>query len=162
MGLAGWVRGQNLLAPVWLATYAALVAMYASGILALIRYVPAAHGVVTRATVVNMTDSDYRRCGRDDYPEVIVTFRPADAGPTFTDQMCLVDVRVGDTVTVARQANGDVDVDPISSVAGVLERVAGWTLAVWLAVFGATTARSRLDAIADLRETRPDSRPPTR
>jgi hypothetical protein len=165
MGLADWVRGQNLLAPVWLATYAAVVAMYASGIFALIRYAPAAQGVVTRATVVNMTDSDYRRCGRDQYPEVIVTFRPAnraDAGPTFTDQMCLFDVRVGDTVTVARQANGDVYVDPISSIAGVLARVAGWTAAVWLAVFGATTARNRLDAMANLRETRRNSRPPTR
>jgi hypothetical protein len=162
MGLAGWVRRQNLLAPVWLATSAAVIAMYVSGTFALTRYAPAAHGVVTPATVVNMTDSDYRRCGRDDYPEVIVTFRPTDAGPTFTDQMCLFDVRVGDIVTVARQANGDVYVDPISSIAGVLARVAGWTLVVWLAVFGVSTVQSRLDAIAELRGTGPDRRPPTR
>lgn len=165
MGLAGWVRGQDLWAPVWLATYAAVIAMYASGVLALIRYEPAAHGVVTRATVVGLTESNYHRCGRDHYPEVIVTFRPANqAGvrPTFTDQMCLFDVRVGDTVTVARQANGDVNVDPITSVSGVFGRVARWTAAVWLAVFGATTAQRRLEAIAASREPGANRRRPTR
>lgn len=157
MGLTGRAQGRELLTPVWLATGAAVIAMYASGIVAMNRYVPAAHGVVTRVTVVSITDSDYRRCGRADYPEVIVTFRPASAdstAATFTDQMCLFDVRVGDTVTVARQADGDVYVDPITTFTGVLLRVTGWTAAAWVAVFGATSAGRRLDAHADLRKTR--------
>jgi hypothetical protein len=150
------------LAPVWLATYAAVIAMYASGVFALVGYAPAAHGMVTRATVVDMTDSNYRRCGRSHHPEVIVTFRPANraAGPAFTDQMCLFDVRVGDTVTVARQANGAVFVDPVTSIAGVLGRVIGWTAAAWVAVFGFATAQRRLEAIAALRESRTHNRPP--
>ena len=135
--------------------------MYASGVIALVEYAPAAHGVVTRATVVDMTESDYHRCGRDQFPEVIVTFRPANrAGPTFTDQMCLFDVQVGDTVTVARQANGAVHVNPITSIADVLARVTGWTAAVWLAVFGFATAQRRIEAMADLRQARTRNRTP--
>jgi hypothetical protein len=38
-----------------LATGAAVIAMYASSIFVVLRYAPAVHGVVTRATVVNMT-----------------------------------------------------------------------------------------------------------
>lgn len=158
MGLAAWTRERNFFAPVWLAAGAAVIAMYASGVFALVRYAPAVHGVVTRATVVSMTDSNYRHCGRADYPEVIVTFRPADGAetrPTFTDQMCLFDVRVGDTLTVARQPNGDVYVNPITSFAGVLARVAGWTVAIWVAVFVLTSARSRLGSVGRLQRSAP-------
>jgi hypothetical protein len=159
MGLGGWTRGRNLLAPVWLATGAALIAMYASGVFALVRYAPAVHGVVTRATVVSITDSNYRHCGRAGYPEVVVTFRPANraaTGPTFTDQMCLFDVRVGDTLTVARQANGDVYVNPITSFAGVLARVASWAAAIWVGVFVLTSARGRLGSVGRPPRSEPE------
>jgi hypothetical protein len=157
MGLVRWARRQNVFAPIWLATGAAVVAMYASGVFALVKYAPALHGVVIRATVVSMSDSNYRRCGYGAaYPEKIVTFRPvgrAHAGQTFTDQMCLFDVRIGDTLTVARQKNGDVYVNPITSFVGVLARVAGWTAATWLAVFVLVRSRRWLRSVGWLKST---------
>jgi hypothetical protein len=103
-----------------------------------------------------MSESNYRHCGRAAYPEKIVTFRPVDpprAGKTFTDQMCLFDIQVGDTVTVARQKNGDVYVNPITSLVGVLARVAGWTGGTWLAVFVLVRGRRWLRSVGWLRGT---------